>query len=76
MSQELLNSLKAVKNSLQAFEEKNKINWPNGQWKFPHWYKLVMFSDGSGHVEDTSNMKLNYIIKFDKVEELYEQLER
>ncbi len=46
--------MKKLLEMLQAYEKRHSpLTWPDGSVRFPHWYKLTLYSDGSGSVEDS-----------------------
>lgn len=52
---------------------------PNGNVRFKHWYRLNLFSDGSGFVNDSCGATVDdqqVLFRFGDVEELEKNLNR
>lgn len=48
-----------------------------GGVRYPHWYKLVLYSDGSGFIKDSATIKQKEtIFQFDTTEQLYAELNK
>lgn len=66
--------MKKLLNMLVKYEKKHAPRlYSSGNVRFTHWYRLNLYSDGSGYVQDScgcSKDNLQVLFRFDNVKEL------
>ena len=70
--------MKKLLNSLVKYEKKHApALFPTGTVRFTHWYRLNLYSDGSGFVQDTCGYSIDnpqVLFRFDDMKELESKL--
>jgi len=70
--------MKQLLKLLHKYEKKHAPRlFPNGNVRFTHWYKLNLYTDGSGFVQDTfgGNKEDPQVkFRFDNLDELKKEL--
>jgi hypothetical protein len=70
--------MKSLLNSLIKYEKRHAPRlFPSGSVRFTHWYKLNLYSDGSGYVQDSCGCSVEnpqVLFRFDGIDELEREL--
>jgi hypothetical protein len=72
--------MKKLLNLLRKYEKKHAPRlFPSGSVRFTHWYRLNLYSDGSGYVQDTcgcSKDNQQVLFRFNDIKELELELNK
>lgn len=70
-----------MKNLLDLLKKYEKKHAPrvfeSGIIRFPHWYKLSLYTDGSGLIEDTCGKSIDnpqVLFRFENIDQLKKEL--